>query len=201
MEKKYLDASIKKYLDDLSAKLPAPGGGSAAALVSAAGVSCLLMVANFTVDKKGYEQYQQELKNLLKQLTTSHLLLTALIDEDVNVYTTLSSAYKTKDGKKIQNALKNAISVPCKILEISIETIPLAGQLSKIGNKNLISDVACGVSFLRAGIESAKFNIDINLKFVDAAGFVKKTKTKYQKMLKIASGNIKKIIKDAAERL
>lgn len=201
MEKKYLDASIKKYLDDLSAKLSAPGGGSAAALVSAAGVSCLLMVANFTVDKKGYEQYKEELKNLLKQLTTSHLLLTALIDEDVNVYTTLSSAYKTKDGKKIQNALKNAISVPCKIFEISVEAIPLAGQLSKIGNKNLISDVACGVSFLRAGIESAKFNIDINLKFVDDAGFVKKTKTKYQKMLKIASGDIEKIIKAAAERL
>ncbi|OQW98705.1 MAG: hypothetical protein BWK68_00225 [Elusimicrobia bacterium A5] len=201
MEKKYRDSSIKKYLDDLSAKLPAPGGGSAAALVSTTGVSCLLMVANFTVDNKGYEQYQKKIKKILSKLSTFKLQLSTLVDEDVNVCTTLSSAYKTKDREKIQNALKNAISVPCKIFEISLEAIPLAGQLSAIGNKNLISDVACGVSFLRAGIESAKFNIDINLKFVDDAEFVKKTKAKYEKMLKIASGDIEKIIKEAMERI
>lgn len=184
MLKKYISSSIKKYLDDLSAKLPAPGGGSAAALVSAIGVSCLLMVANFTIDKKGYEQYQDEIKEILKQLTTCCSLLATLIDEDVKAYTILSDAYKTKITGKIQLALKNAISVPCRIFDISVETIPLADRLSEIGNKNLLSDVACGVSMLKAGIESAKFNIDINLKFMEDAEFVKETKLKYEKIIK-----------------
>lgn len=191
---KYLNSSIKKYLDDLSAKLPAPGGGSAAALVSATGVSCLLMVANFTIDKKGYEQYQDEIKKIIPQLSTLNLQLQFLIDKDVEAYTTLSEAYKTKAKEKIQDALKNAMSVPCKIFEISAETIPLAKRLSEIGNKNLLSDVACGVSFLRAGIESAKFNIDINLKFMDDADFKEETKIKYEKIMKDAFNEIEKII-------
>ncbi|MFZ2357219.1 MAG: cyclodeaminase/cyclohydrolase family protein, partial [Candidatus Omnitrophota bacterium] len=34
----YKNKTLKKYLDDLAAKLPAPGGGSAAALNAALGV-------------------------------------------------------------------------------------------------------------------------------------------------------------------
>ena len=205
MGKKYLDCSIKKFLDDLSAKLSTPGGGSAAALVSATGVSCLLMVANFTVDKKGYEQYQNEIKKIISQLSTFNYQLSILIDEDVVEYTSLSESYKlpknTEDeikirNEKIQLALKNSLSVQCKVFEISVGVLTLAKRLKDIGNKNLLSDVDCGVSILRAGIESAKFNIDINLKFIDDAEFAKKTKVKYEKMLKIASDDIKKIIKE-----
>ncbi|MEW6556745.1 MAG: cyclodeaminase/cyclohydrolase family protein [Elusimicrobiota bacterium] len=200
MQEKYINNSIKKYLDDLSAKLPAPGGGSAAALVSATGVSCLLMVANFSIGKKGYEQYQDELKKIVVELSTFKCQLSTLIDEDVKAYTNLSEAYKTKTTDKIQDALRNALAVPCKIFEISVEAIPLAERLSEIGNRNLISDVACGVSILRAGIESSKFNIDINLKFITDAKFVKETKTKYEKMLKVAVENIETIIKKTGEK-
>ncbi|MDD5688439.1 MAG: cyclodeaminase/cyclohydrolase family protein [Elusimicrobia bacterium] len=200
----YLDSSIKKYLDDLSAKLPAPGGGSAAALVSTTGVSCILMVANFTIDKKGYEQYQDELKKILFELSIFNSQLSALIDEDVKAYTVLSNSYKlpknttdeiTKRKEEIQLSLKNSLSVPCKIFKICIEVLPFAERLSEIGNKNLLSDVACGVSILRAGIESAKFNIDINLKFIEDVDFVKETKPKYEKMMKDAFEEIEKILK------
>ena len=210
MEKKYLNCSIKEYLDDLSAKLPAPGGGSAAALVSATGISCLLMTANFTVEKKGYEQYQEEIKKILTQLSTLNSQLSTLIDEDVSAYTILSEAYKlpknTDDeiktrNEKIQSALKNSLSVPCKIFEISVGVLTSAERLTEIGNKNLLSDVACGVSMLRAGIESAKFNININLKFMDDAEFIKETKIKYEKIMKDAFGEIEKIIKKTEVKL
>jgi formiminotetrahydrofolate cyclodeaminase len=200
----YLNNSIKKYLDDLSAKLPAPGGGSAAALVSATGVSCILMVANFTVDKKGYEQYQDEIKKILSGLSTLNSQLSALIDEDVKAYTVLSNSYKLpknneeetgKRKEEIQVSLKNSLFVPCKIFKICIEVLPFAERLSEIGNKNLLSDIACGVSILRAGIESAKFNIDINLKFIEDIEFVKETKPKYEKMMKDAFREIEKILK------
>ncbi|MBI5573915.1 MAG: cyclodeaminase/cyclohydrolase family protein [Elusimicrobia bacterium] len=191
----YINSSIKKYLDDLSAKLPAPGGGSAAALVSATGISCLLMTANFTVEKKGYEAHQDEIKNILTKLATLNSQLSILIDEDVNAYTTLSEAYKTKTKEKIQDALKNAMLVPRKIFETSVEAIPIAMRLSEIGNKNLLSDVSCGVSMLRSGIESAKCNIDINLKFIDDADFKEETKIKYENIMKDAFEEIEKIIK------
>ena len=47
----YNDSSLKQYLNDLAAKLPAPGGGSAAALTAALGASLISMVLNFTIGK------------------------------------------------------------------------------------------------------------------------------------------------------
>ena len=176
MEKKYLDCSIKKYLDDLAAKLPAPGGGSASALVSATGVSCLLMVVNFTIGKKGYEQYEDELKQILSHLSTLNSQLLTLIDEDVKAYSVYSAASKLPKNsgdeikfrnQSVQSALKNSLAVVCRIFDLSRDAIKHAGRLSEIGNKNLISDVACGLSMLKSGIESSKFNIDINLKCID----------------------------------
>ncbi len=199
---KYIDATIKKYLDDLSAKLPAPGGGSAAALVSSVGVSLLSMVANFTVDKKGYEKFQDEIKDILTQLSTLNSQLSTLIDEDVEAYGKLSEAYKLpknteqeikQKDEKIQSCLKDSLAVPCKIFTLSVDALPLAFRLSEIGNKNLLSDVSCGASILKAGIESAKFNIDINLKFITDAEFVKEAKAKYEKEIKAAFEDITKI--------
>lgn len=46
---KYKTQSLEKYLNDLSAKLSAPGGGSAAALNAALGASLISMVINFTL--------------------------------------------------------------------------------------------------------------------------------------------------------
>ena len=57
----YIEDSLKKYIDDLSAKLPAPGGGSAAALTGALGVSLILMVLNYTVGKEKYKKFEEEL--------------------------------------------------------------------------------------------------------------------------------------------
>ena len=45
----YRTQSLQQYLDDLAAKKPAPGGGSAAALVGAIGCALLSMACNGTI--------------------------------------------------------------------------------------------------------------------------------------------------------
>ncbi|HBG63060.1 MAG TPA: hypothetical protein DDX16_02260 [Candidatus Omnitrophica bacterium] len=45
----YSNQSLKHYLDNLAAKKPAPGGGSAAALVGAIGCALLSMACNGTI--------------------------------------------------------------------------------------------------------------------------------------------------------
>lgn len=191
-EVSYIDSSIKKYLDDLSAKLPAPGGGSASALVGSIGVSCLLMVVNFTIDKKGYEQYNDELKEILKQLTTYNLQLTTLIDEDVRSYTKLSEAYKLSKNtpqeaeirmQKIQEALKSAMAVPWQILLNAKKARTCCARLRIIGNKNLLSDVDCAEVFLEAAIKGARFNIEINLNSITDTDFVAFKKQELSKIL------------------
>ena len=192
MTEYYIEKTLKKYIDDLGAKLPAPGGGSASALVSATGTALLSMTANFTVDKKGYEQYQEEIKEILSELESGQKRLCELIDIDVKVYEKVATAYKlqknTDDEKRIreqqiQQVLKEALEVPYEIITVSQKMIIIAERLTVIGNKNLISDVGCGTNFLLAGIESAKFNVDINLKYITDKDYVKIKRESVEKVV------------------
>ena len=63
----YKDSLVKTYLDDLSAKLPAPGGGSAAALSAAMGAGLISMVVNFTLGKPKYAAYENQLKEIIEK--------------------------------------------------------------------------------------------------------------------------------------
>lgn len=177
----YLNSSLKKYLDDLAARLPAPGGGSASALVASTGAALLSMTANFTLEKKGYEQYQDEIKGILSELNKALKRLYELIDLDVKTYEKVSAVYRlqknTEEEKKqreqqLQAVLKEAAEVPYEILVISGNMLALSERLAVIGNKNLISDVGCGAEFLVSAINSAKLNVDINLKSINDPAFV-----------------------------
>ena len=50
----YIERSLSDYLEDLASDKPAPGGGSAAALVAASAVGLISMVARFTLKNKKY---------------------------------------------------------------------------------------------------------------------------------------------------
>lgn len=188
----YIEESINKYISDLSAKLPAPGGGSASAMVSVTGIALLCMVANYTVDKKGYEDCQEQIKEILKELKRQEKRLMELIDLDVEEYKKVSEVYKLprntdieKQNReiKIQECLKSAFVIPFEIMNICSEGFLLAEKLSKIGNKNLISDVACGVAFLKAGLEGGKFNVDINLASINDTKFVEEKRRTTESIL------------------
>ncbi len=188
----YLNTTIKKYLDDLASNLPAPGGGSASALVSSAGVCCLLMVANFTVGKKGYESVQEEIKNIIAELTKNKEELEKYIDKDVEAYNEVVSAFKLPKNtpidieireKKIQEVIKNAALVAFDVIKLSHKSLVFAERLLEIGNKNLITDIACGVLFLSAGIHAAKYNVLINLKSIKNTLFVKEIKKEVKKIM------------------
>ena len=51
----YAESTLKKYTEDLASKLPAPGGGSAAAYCGALGAAAMEMVCSFTVDNDKYK--------------------------------------------------------------------------------------------------------------------------------------------------
>jgi len=62
------DLTIKKFLEQLASNEPVPGGGSVAALSSGLSVALVQMVANLTIDKKGYEDVNEEMKKLKPEL-------------------------------------------------------------------------------------------------------------------------------------
>jgi formiminotetrahydrofolate cyclodeaminase len=146
----YKYTSIDKYLDDLSAKLPAPGGGSAAALNAAMGAALISMVVNFTLGKPRYARYENQLKGILEKSEKLRKEFLDMLDLDV-------AAYKSKN-------IRDALDVPFMLARLCYEGIKLCPPLVKKGNVNLASDVAVAAIFLESAFASACFNVEINLK-------------------------------------
>ena len=146
----YANKSIKRYLNDLAGRLPAPGGGSGAALAAGLGAALIGMVINFTLGKPRYARYQGDLTRMLSASERIRRRLLELVDLDV-------LAFKSKDINK-------AVNVPLEVSRLCSEAMRLCPPLVKKGNINLISDVAVAAILLEAGFSSASFNILINLK-------------------------------------
>lgn len=146
----YKNKSLNKYLDDLAARLPAPGGGSAAAMNAAMGAALISMVINFTLGKPKYAKFENELKEALLKSEKLKDTFLNLVDLDV-------TAYKAKD-------LKDSLNVPFMVCRLCYEAVRLCPPLIKKGNINLASDVAVAAILLESAFASALFNVEINLK-------------------------------------
>lgn len=155
----YRNGSLQKYLDDLSARLPAPGGGSAAALTAGLGAALISMVVNFTLGKPKYAKYEPQLKDILRESKMLREEFLNLVDLDV-------AAYNSKN-------IRDALNVPFMVARLCFTGIRLCPPLIKIGNVNLISDVAVAAVLLESAFASAYFNVEINLK---SLGDIKLTK-------------------------
>ncbi len=147
---KYKTESLTKYLNDLSAKLPAPGGGSAAALNAAMAASLISMVVNFTLGLPKYAAFARELRGILIKSERLRVDFLDLVDLDVE-------AYQSKNIRK-------AIDVPFMLSRLCNQAAKLCPPLIKKGNINLISDVAVAAVFLESAFVCACFNVEINLK-------------------------------------
>ncbi|MFH1046195.1 MAG: cyclodeaminase/cyclohydrolase family protein [Candidatus Omnitrophota bacterium] len=172
---------LKKYLDDLAAKKPAPGGGSAAALVASAGVALLSMVANFTVGKEKYKAVEEEIKKTLASTEELREHLLRQVDEDVAGYKKVASAYalakeSAADNKKrdevLQEAFREALIAPLEVCKSCFRAIKLCSLLAEKGNIKLVSDVRVALECLAAAFQSALINVEINLNYIADKTFI-----------------------------
>lgn len=168
----YINAPIKKYLKDLAAKTPAPGGGSAAALSSALAASLVCMATQFTLGKEKYVAFAPRAKKILAASSRMLTDLSALLDEDV-------SAYKNKDMRK-------AVQVPAQVCQLSYELMGFAVELLERGNKNLATDAGLAVLLSEAGFEAGFSYVRVNLKCLKEA-------YSYRPLLKKLNATAKKI--------
>lgn len=149
----YKNQSLTKYLNDLSAKLAAPGGGSAAAMNAAMGAALVSMVVNFTLGKSAYAKHETELKIVLKRSDKLKDDFLRLVDLDV-------LAYQSKDPRK-------ALDVSLILARLGYEGMKLLAPLVNKTNQNLASDTAIAAIFFESAFSAACFNAQINLKILN----------------------------------
>ncbi len=166
---------LKNFLDDLESSLPAPGGGSAAALVGAVSASLGLMVSRLTEGKKGYEDQQNEIGKIIKEMIEVKDMLLKGIEEDTDAFNGITAARKLPKSsdeekkirkEKLEEAMKEAIRSPWKIALNCQRSMRLNRRLLEIGNKNASSDAAAGAIMAKAAADSVLLNVRINLKYL-----------------------------------
>ncbi|HAP32054.1 MAG TPA: sugar ABC transporter substrate-binding protein [Firmicutes bacterium] len=185
------------FLDALASKAPVPGGGGAAAMGGAIGMALSNMVGNLTVGKKKYADVEGEVKELLEKGYRIIDELKTLVDKDAEVFEPLSKAYSLPKDTPEQVAYKEkvmqecsitACSVPLEIMRKAYEGIKIHARMGQIGSALAISDVGCGVVFLRAALISGYLNVLINLGSI-----------KDQKYLDETGGEINRLLNDGSK--
>ncbi len=151
---------ILGFIGEVASAAPTPGGGSAAALISALGCDLVSMVCRLTVRKKGCENTAQEIRMILRRSEKARKRLSQLIDEDANAFENVMRAYKmhakTEKQKaerhdEIQKNLKKALLPPLEVMRLSNSVLKQCRRIADICNPNAISDAACACIALDAG--------------------------------------------------
>ena len=183
----YVGKSLSNYLNNLAAKKPIPGGGSASALVASVGVALSSMVARFTIGNRHCLKQHHHVKKLLQKNERIRKRLILLIDKDAQAYLNLSrvltlSRKNRRRNKLLQLYLKQAASVPFEICVLAHKALQICFVIGKIGNINLITDTGCSGLLLEGAFHCAALNVRINLKYINDKAFVKNKERVIRKM-------------------
>lgn len=186
------DKSCKEFIEVLASKEPVPGGGGAAAMGGAIGMALSNMVGNLTIGKKKYADVQDEIKELVKKGDKIIVELEGLVDKDAEVFEPLSKAYglprNTPEeiefkNTTMENCCKTACSVPMEIMRKAYEGIKIHERMGQIGTMIAISDVGCGVAFMKAALVSGSLNVIINLNAIKDEKFKETTQKEMDHLL------------------
>jgi formiminotetrahydrofolate cyclodeaminase len=199
--------SCEDFVDVLASKAPVPGGGGAAALGGSIGMALSNMVGNLTIGKKKYADVQDEIIDLVKKGESVIKELNTLVDKDAEEFEPLSKAYglpkdtpeqiKFKE-ETLETCSKNACGVPLEIMRKSFEGIKIHQRMGEIGTLIAISDVGCGVVFLKSSLIAAQLNVIININTIKDQEFVASVKKEMKQLLdegiKIADETLNKVM-------
>lgn len=188
---KLVDMTLAEFNDELSTDSPAPGGGSVAALSLAISGSLSSMVANLTFDKKGYEGVRENVKSIAERGQKIKESALQAIDDDTEAFNLMMAASKMpkkSDDEKsaraqaLENATKLAIKVPYTTLEISLEAVKLAAEISEIGNTNALSDAGVAAITANTAAKAAYLNVKINMAGITDSDYIKNTLMEAEKL-------------------
>ena len=164
------DETITAFLDQLAARVPAPGGGATAALHAAQSAALLAMVARYSNGAK----YDAELMNhVVTEADGIRFDALTLAEADAAAFGAVADSYKLpKDTPEQQQARSAAIAAatagaaqpPADVVRLALLLVGLAEDLLPTGNRNVITDVAAAAEAARAAAVTAQVNIEVNLR-------------------------------------
>jgi formiminotetrahydrofolate cyclodeaminase len=168
----YSTYALADLLDAFASNDPVPGGGSAAALTGALGVSLLIMVAGLPKTRTGAPEEVADLSRASAKLRPLRESLAELIDRDATAYQSVVAAYRlpklsneeqAQRAQAIANAMLAATETPLDTMRLCQQALEGAAIVAVNGLGSASSDVAVAIELLLTAAKGAAMNVDANL--------------------------------------
>lgn len=164
MTQDLLDAPLRDFLDTIAGEGPAPGGGSAAAIVVAMAAGLVTMVA------RASKEHWPEAGGVVGQAETLRARVAPLAQADADAYVKALDALRAREAveeryrdQKLREALERAAEIPVRIAEVGCDLASLAALLVENGNPEVRADAAAAAVLAEGGTRAAAKLVSINL--------------------------------------
>jgi methenyltetrahydrofolate cyclohydrolase len=166
------DETIADFLNQLAARVPAPGGGATAGLHAAQSAALLAMVARYS-DGPKYAEHADLIDRVRAEADALIPDTLGLAEADAEAFGAVAEAYKlpkdTDDDKAARSAaieasLAGAAKVPADVVQAALRLAELAEELLPVGNRNVLTDIGAAAEAARAAAVTAALNIEVNLR-------------------------------------
>ncbi|MBI4913616.1 MAG: glutamate formimidoyltransferase [Acidobacteria bacterium] len=170
--------TVRAVATEVSRDTPAPGGGSIAALSGALAAGLASMVANLT--KPRDQARGQELRAAAALAHRVREALVMGVDEDTDAFNGYLQARRLPQGsaeeraareEAMQAGLKQAVRVPLRTAERSLEAMETAAIALRLGNPASLSDALVGLQTGFGAVRGGIWNVLINLKDIHDPAF------------------------------
>lgn len=169
---KLIDLSVRSFGDQVAADLPAPGGGSAAALAGSVGAGLVCMVCRLSLDREEVEASDAELTEALAGSERLRRRLLELVDEDTAAFEAIMTAIRLPKDTDAERAARSAALAEAKLgaavppfetLSAARRVLDLAESLVGRSNANVASDLGVAAHLALAAAEGALLNVAVNV--------------------------------------
>ena len=167
-----LRAMAEAFVAAVAAPSATPGGGSVSALGGALAAALGEMVCGLSLNRKTLEAHHSKLKELQNRLASLRQRLLENMDCDAQSYEAVMAAFKLpkstvteKAGRDqaIEEAGKNATSVPMETAELSAEVATIISSLRDISIPVAAPDLAVALDLAGTAKRGAIENVRANL--------------------------------------
>ncbi|MCG6187077.1 glutamate formimidoyltransferase [Maribellus maritimus] len=205
-----VEQTLKQFSEETASESPAPGGGSISAYVGSLGAALGTMVANLSAHKRGWDEGWEEFSDWAEKGKNFHSALLNCVDKDTDAFNQIIAAFampksteeeKTNRKRAIQEATKNAIEVPFKVMQLSFDSMEVIKAMAEAGNPNSVSDAGVGALCARTAVEGAFLNVKINASGYEDKNWLSQVLTQAENLLRSAREKEKEILETVNSKI
>jgi formiminotetrahydrofolate cyclodeaminase len=184
----FTNLQLRDLLDAFASTNPAPGGGSAAALAGATGVSLLLMAIGIRRAKPGDSSHSTTLATAHERLRSLQPAIATFIDRDAEAYSSVVAALRLPvdpDGPRrvaLDSALRGATEIPLDIMRACQRALREASAVAAHCTRSTRGDVAVAIELLNAAVRGAGRTIDANLESLRDAEYAARVRSERRRL-------------------